>query len=78
MFKKHFLKKIAVEWFEGITSAKLNLALISKGFACRCELLEIVKGIMVSKLKGVAECSDIVAKDGYNGWITNMAKKFTD
>ena len=29
---------------------------------------------MDSKLKGVVEWSDIVAKDGYNGWITNMAK----
>ena len=33
---------------------------------------------MDSKLEGVAEWSDIVAKDRYNGWITNMAKNFTD
>ena len=32
---------------------------------------------MDSKLKGVTEWSDIVAKDGYNGWITNMAENFT-
>ena len=32
---------------------------------------------MDSKLKEVAEWSDIVAKDGYNGWITNMAENFT-
>ena len=75
IFKK---KKDAVEWFEGITSAKLNLAFVSKGFAGRCEFWESVKGIMDSKLKGVAEWSDIVAKDGYNGWITNMVENFTD
>ena len=75
--QKHSFFKVAVEWFEGITSAKLNLAFVSKGFAGRCEFLETIKRIMDSKLKGVAEWSDIVAKDGYNGWITNMAKNFT-
>ena len=43
--QKHFLKKIAVELFEGITSAKLNLTFVLKGFANRCEFLETVKGI---------------------------------
>ena len=57
-------------------SAKLNLAFVSKDFANRCEFLETVKGIMDSKLKGVAQWLDIVAKDGYNGWITNMAENF--
>ena len=75
--QKYFLKKIAVEWFDGITSAKLNLAFVLKGFDGQCEFLETVKGIMDTKLKGVAEWSDIVAKDGYNGWITNMVENFT-
>ena len=51
--QKKKLKKVAVEWFEGITSAKLNMAFVLKGFAGRCEFLETVKGIMDSKLKGV-------------------------
>ena len=53
--QRHFLKKITVEWFEGITSVKLNLAFVLKGFADRCEFLETVKRIIDSKLKGVAE-----------------------
>ena len=52
------------------------MAFVSKGFAGQCEFLESVKEIMDSKLKGVVEWSDVVAKDGYNGWITNMAKNF--
>ena len=75
--QKHSLKKVVVKWFKGITSAKVNRAFVSKGFAGRCEFLEIVKGIMDSKLKRVAEWSDIVAKDGYNGWITNLVENFT-
>ena len=77
MFKNLFWKKVAVEWFEGITSSKLNLAFVSNGFADQSEFLETVKGIMESKLKGVAEWPDIVAIDGYNGSITNMAENFT-
>ena len=53
--QKLFFIKVTIEWFEGITSAKLNLAFVSKGFARRCEFLETVKGIMDSKLKGVGE-----------------------
>ena len=33
--------------------------------------------MMDSKLEEVAEWSDTIAKDGYNGWITNMAGNFT-
>ena len=72
--QKYFLKKVVVEWFEGITSAKLDLAFVSKGFAGRCEFLETAKRIIDSKLNWMAEWSDIVAKDRYNGWITNMPR----
>ena len=50
-FKK-ILKEVAIKWFERITTAKLNLAFVSKVFIDQCEFLELVKGIINNNLKG--------------------------